>query len=592
MKRLSLNQAIGLVISLSSIIIFYLCSYKIFTQFSINCINKEYLTWDPELRYIITLKMMNYLREFNFFQFVLLIFDSPHWPSLRNVIESFLFLITSPSPNKVIALTYLTFLLIPIVLLFTMNRLYQISISFSLLFSFMIVSLIQADSLWLYSLTGMLELQGALLFPMVSYIIWKSLSDEDFIKNKKNGWYTFAVTFLLYQTKYPYGYMLVLFLAIFHIFFFTKQTWDLGLGFLKSNKTFYKKPFILLALLFLFILIFFKNSLPGKIPGYIAYSIALLTMIDFFIYFFRMDKKESPHLRFIIQWIIFPIILWILIQPDRFGSYSGQISHVETQGFNPGQKIDKNLDYLLVFFTEFIFNAYREFHISYIILIGNLFIFIWGIFDFHKSKKISLGFFLSSISLIIFAELSLFTSNRLARHTYHLYPTMLLSISIFILDLTPKFKLLSLFLSASLLSVVSFPFVTSPLIFLSRTEVCYTGYDKNDYLLPEWIKSVSLEKLNKNTILFNEVNPLHVNKADTEYVLSRIAYDKKLSLLIDPKRSNQYNVKFEEIWIVSNSCKESDKINFQKESLVKIGFIKNEFIEIKNEVGCIRILSK
>ena len=76
-----------------------------------------------------------------------------------------------------------------------------------------------------------------------------------------------------------------------------------------------------------------------------------------------MKEEENTKLYFIIKWIFFPIILWIMIQPDRFGSYSGQITHVETQGFNPGQEIDKNLDYLLVFFTEYIFNGFKEFHI-------------------------------------------------------------------------------------------------------------------------------------------------------------------------------------------------------------------------------------
>jgi hypothetical protein len=591
-ERIHLNLFIGLVISLSSILFFYICSFKIYELFTLNCTNKDYLTWDPELRYIITLKMMNYLRDFNLIQFFLLFFDSPHWPSLRNVIESFIFLSTYHSPTKVIMLTYFSFLFIPVVLFLIMSLLHEINITFGLIYAFMIISLLQADSLWLYSLTGMLELQGALLFPIVSYIVWKSLSDIDFINKKRNGWLAFSVTFLLYQTKYPYGYMLVLFLAIFQILFFTRTTWEFGLDYLKSMKIPYKKPFLLLAIMLLIVLLLFKSSLPGKVPGYITYSIVLFCMIDFFVYFFKNNSTEKSHLRFIIQWIFFPIIIWILIQPDRFGSYSGQISHVETQGFNPGQKIDKNLDYLLVFFTEFIFNAYREFHVSYIILIGNALIFLWGVYEFHISRKLNFGFFLSSISLITIIELSLFTSNRLARHTYHLYPTMLLGISIFILSLKPKFKQIPILLSVGLLVVVSFPFVTSPLLSLSKTEICYTGYDKNDYKLPEWIRMVGLEKLNKNTILFNEVNPLHVNKADAEYVLFKISYDKKIILLVDPKRSNQYKNNFEEIWIISNNCKESERLNSQKNILTELGFAINEVEEIKNEFGCIRIVKK
>lgn len=580
-------------ISILFLLFFLYCTYLVSSLYESRCPNKDFLTWDPELRYIITLKMMNHLREGKIFHVIGMFLDSPHWPSLRNVLESIIFLISNHSPDMVVKITYFFFQLIPISILIFLYRTYPTNLTLSLVYGLFIFCLLQNDALWLYSLTGMLEVQGAFLFPFVGYIVWKSINDPKFIENKKNGWVSFIVCFLLYQTKYPYGYLLVLFLVLYAVFFLFDEVFLLMKNYLFTLRSPQKKSFLFLGLALLLSFLLFKNLLTGKVPGYLLYLSILLIVSDFFIHFFQSTKHESDtRITFIIRWILFPIIFWILIQPDRFGSYSGQITHEETQGFNPGQKIERDLDYYLVFFTEFLLNAYSNFHVSYFIFIFWLYLSLRGVISLILEKKINFSFFLSLISLVTFLELSLFTSNRLARHTYHLYPSMVLSIGIYLLELSSKYPFRSSSIASLVLGIIAFPFSLDPIHSLGKKEICYTGYDTTEYLTPKWFEEKGKKILEKNTIIFNEVNPLHVNKADTEYILTKISYDKKIRLLFDPKRKSQIQNEFDEVWIVGNECKESKRFQEFKPLFQDFKFKTESIEEIKSDLGCIRIFKK
>ena len=92
MNKISFEKVVGWLISTLILSFFFYCTVYMYDLYNSQCINSKFLTWDPELRYIITLKMMNFLREGKIFHFLGIFFDSPHWPSLRNAIESLLFL--------------------------------------------------------------------------------------------------------------------------------------------------------------------------------------------------------------------------------------------------------------------------------------------------------------------------------------------------------------------------------------------------------------------------------------------------------------------------------------------------------------------
>ncbi|MCX7999608.1 MAG: hypothetical protein N3A69_11765, partial [Leptospiraceae bacterium] len=302
-------------------------SLELWKLFETNCVNKEFLTWDPELRFITTLKMMHYLRNGDIFSYLMLVFDAPHWPSLRNVFESLVFFITSPKPEYVIFITYCFYLALPVSILAVlwMEKISPLWVGLFLLI--FCLGLSQTESLQLYAFTGMMEVQGAFFFTLVAYIIAKIYTSSNFPENKRLGWMSFIFTTFLFHTKYPYGYLLMLCLILLEVFLFSKST----LQYAKSYWDFFKKNWyinfrfwiVLIALIFLLLP---KAYLTGKLPNYLRYVIVLFVVIDIFIFFYRTPtSEENARLHFLLKWVIFPILFWMLAQPDRIGSYSGQI---------------------------------------------------------------------------------------------------------------------------------------------------------------------------------------------------------------------------------------------------------------------------
>jgi hypothetical protein len=91
--------------------------------------------------------------------------------------------------------------------------------------------------------------------------------------------------------------------------------------------------------------------------------------------------------------------------------------------------------------------------------------------------------------------------------------------------------------------------------------VCYTGKNKDDFFTPREIEKL-FKNSNQNTIYFNFLNPIHVNKADTELVLTRIAYENKKKILINPKsfKRNPTEEGFQEVCIISDSCEKDYQV--------------------------------
>jgi hypothetical protein len=591
-KTILSNKYLQIFIALSFLSFFLYLALIPLGNYLNYCTNKEFLTWDPELRYIITLKLLENLRELNLFSIVFKFFDSPHWPSLRNIIEAIIFLFIDHNPITLTLISFAFYCLLPLSFLFISKKEKLNSPLFLFHFFIYLVILLQAESLWLYSFTGMLELQGAFLFTFTTYYLSKVYTNQEFLKDKNSKWIILINVFLLYQTKYPYGYMLVLFLVIFEAIFYLPSFLSLTKDYFKTFIKIYKKPFILLSILCLLALFLASALLKGKAKSYLIYSLLLSTIIDFLIFFFK--RKSNPltyRLEFIIKWAILPIVIWLFIHPDRFGSYSGQITHVETQGFNPGQEITKDLDYHLVFFTEFVWNAFQEFHIAYLILLSNLIIIIIGIIDFIRTRKISYSFFGSFICLMTFLELSLLTTNRLSRHTYHLYPTMVLSLLFFLETIYTIHPIRTFILSISIAIVSAFPFYLDPFHKLNSLEVCYTGYNRNDYKTPLWIESIAKEKLKTSIVLFNAVNPLHVNKADTEYLLYKLAHDSKLMMIVDPKKWESHLNNVSEVWFTGNDCNYPEKYQGMINQIQSTHNFQQKEI-ISSIDGCITILRK
>ncbi len=586
------NYLSFLVLLVFSFIIHLYYSFELWKLFEVNCINKDFLTWDPELRFILTLKMMDNLRNWNFISYLIQVLDAPHWPSFRNVFESLLFLLTSPEPKYTILITYCFYVFLPfaIITILWIEKVHPVFIGlFSLVF---VLGINQADSIQLYAFTGMMEVQGAFFFLFVAYYLTKIYVTPSFPENKKLGWFSFIFTTLLFHTKYPYGYLLVLSIVLLELFYFS-STWQYTREYFKFfQKTWYKnfRFWIVLVATCLFFLP--KTYLTGKLPNYLRYTIVLFVVLDFFLFFYKTPTTPSnARIHFLLKWIVFPILFWMLAQPDRFGSYAGQITHVESQGNDPGEAITKNLDYYLLFVNEFLMNGFRGFAIAFFLFFGNIFILGYNLFQVIHKKKLNQSFYISFLCIFTILELSLFTSNRLARHIYHLYPTMFLSIFFFILEIQTLQKTISYTVAFLFLILVSYPIISNPIDFVSKVEVCYTGYDAKDYVKPKWIAEKTETLLKAPTIILNEVNPYHVNKADTEYLLTQIAYRKKIPVYFDPKRWKKVEEKWKEVWIVGDNCEHKsflEKKDFWEEN----GFHKNNAQVYEGEFACIVVIPK
>lgn len=591
-KKFILDYSFLSVLILVSGITHIYYSFELWKSFESNCVNKEFLTWDPELRFILTLKMMDNLRNWNLFSYLGQVLDAPHWPSLRNVFESLLFLVTSPEPKYTIFITYCFYVFLPIAL-FTVLWLDKIQPIIIGLFIFIFVlGLSQAESLQLYAFTGMMELQGAFFFSFVAYYVSKIYTTQTFPENKPLGWSTFVFTTLLFHTKYPYGYLLLLCIVFLELLHISSTLQYAKEYFAYFRKGWYKNFRFWIALLATCLLFLPKTYLTGKLPNYLRYTIVLFVVIDVFLFFYKTPTtQENSRIHFLLKWIIFPILFWMLAQPDRFGSYSGQITHVETQGNNPGEAVSKNLDYYLLFVDEFLMNGFRGFALPFFLLFGNLFIIGYSFLQAIQKKTLNKSFYIAFLCIFTILELSLFTSNRLARHIYHLYPAMFLSIFFFIVELQEKHKILSYVVVTTFLVLVAYPVALKPIDFVSKVEVCYTGYDQKDYLKPKWIAEKSEQLLRVPTIILNEVNPYHVNKADTEYLITRVAYKKEIPIYFDPKRWKKVDSKWKELWIVGDTCEHKTFLE-KKDFWEANGFYENNAKIYREEFACIVVIPK
>jgi len=143
-----------------------------------------------------------------------------------------------------------------------------------------------------------------------------------------------------------------------------------------------------------------------------------------------------------------------------------------------------------------------------------------------------------------------------------------------------------------ILFICSFPFIKDPMKNLADTEICYTGYNTNDYVSPKWIESKAKEILISNTYVFNEMSPYHVNKADVEYLLQRLAFYKNLRMVFDPKRIKKADSSFKEIWVVAEKCANSERLKNTNEFWKSENFYLENPKIIESDLGCIQIYKR
>lgn len=540
-------------------------------EFQMNCPNQEFLSWDADLRLIKTLQMIDHFRNFELFSFFFQLLDTPTWPVFRNIIQIFVFLFTGVSTYADVMITVVTFV---ILLGLVFHVLYYISngswISGFLFFPIWMM-LFLSPPILVYTFSAMLEIQGALFFLASIYYLYYFYQKQDSYKDKFLLLKLSLSVFALLNTKFPYGYLFILALFLVHTSLYFEEVILFGTRYIAYITNEFKKQYRIMAimLLILIYLLFPASILKGKAKTFLKYTIVILASIDFYIYLFK-QTEELMNLKFerlvtLLKWVYLPIVIFVLTHPDRFSSSSSSLVHIQTEGHMVGVTLEKNLDYFLVFIKAITNHSFLPEWIGYFLIVG-LFISVgFGYYTYFKYKKLESYFLFSVISLVTIFVLTFFTPNHQARHIYHLLPAIAVGVILFVSSFSEKYKIPVYGLLLVLSITIFIPFVGKFSKKFSEENICYTGKTKDYFFTPREVEKI-FKNLNQNSIFFNFINPLHVNKADTELVLKKIAFENRIKILINPKnfKYKPKDLDFHEVYIIADSC--------EKEYLVETWF--------------------
>jgi hypothetical protein len=585
-----------------------LIPYQIFNEYSKTCPNKEFLSWDGDLRAVKTIHLAESIRNFSAFSFAFHLFDAPTWPTFRNLIESIILYNRDGTfaVEKIIYFSIFTSYLLLLWIFYFIHKEVKNIFEFLILISFLFLELYLSKPLLLYSFSAMLEIQGALLFSICIYYLTQ-LYSESYEIEKNLRWKLFISSFLLFQTKYPYGYLLILTILIFHMILFFPETIFFISRYLIFVSAGFKKNYRwILISLFLFALVCIPNSLlKGKTKNYLKYILVILVCLDFYMYIFR-ETKELLNLGYkrillICKWILLPILFFALIHPDRFSSSSGTLNHIQSEGHFVGEVIAKDFDYYTVFIRAF----QDSIRFANIFLLLSLLSVAFGYLKFRQNRIIPFHFLSNLFILITVFILTFLTSNHQARHIYHILPAFLLGSVFFFREDFKYFNFLKYIFLISLVVLLIFQFYREYKSSFQNRELCFSGKNLNDYFTPRFIyKEFQNEKnLQNEWIVLNGLNPLHVNKADTELVLNKLAYETKTKVKFDLKRLNQYrNFIGKDLFFISDTCNESLLSDLQTHLLslnssFKVGKefdsnLKKEVYVLRESIGSLKLVEE
>lgn len=569
--------------------------FFLFNTFLNTCPNTEVLTWDADLRFVKTLHMMDNFRNLEPVSFLFQIVDSPTWPVLRNLIQGLLFFITGPSQKVDVYITFFTFILLIVLLSHILYYITQDLKFLAILFFISWSPLLLSPPILIYTFTAMLEIQGALFFVLTCYYLALFYKEENPASNKALLWKILLSSFALFSTKYPYGYMLLLSLFLFHTAFYFQETVlyfsrYIAYVFYKFKYKLHFHLIILLVLLFLFAP---AHVLHGKVKSQMLYAAALIFCIDFFYYAL---KRGAEHLNLgfakihsLIIRVALPISAWVLIHPDRFTSSSSTVAHIQAEGHEVGKIVEKNLDYYLVFFKAISIDSFNPNYIGVLLFLGMMVSIAVGTVYFLRHKEVKPYLLISSQILISILFLTFLTPNHQARHIYHFLPALSLNFALLLWDLRNTNRLMGTVFIGVFAILFVLPLQSKFREKFAGEEVCYTGKNINDYKLPMWIDAEVKHLLKSNSIIINRIDPNHVNKADAELLISKAAYENRVKVFFDPKKFHKIQNDFTSCYVIGNQC--SGEEAFKENSFFKHHpeFEHDSELKLKSDSGCIEI---
>ncbi len=494
-----------------------------------TCPNKDVLSWDANLRLIGVMDQMSDFSRGNVLKAFIPFFDSPTWPPLRPLIAVVVHGLI-PGPISTVHDVFIStsfFILLLIVLYPVALKMTGSYIRGTIAWSATGTVLFFIYELPAYIVSSMLETQGMFFILVSSYFLYTYYSnlrkDEETGSVKEYPFINYGLlvgSLGLYFTKYPYGLMLLIAIIGYE---FISDTGSYIQFVIQLFRNFYTRVrrvllFILIALMLM--LLMWKRidsifSIDINTRGYknIVYAFMVFHFVDFSLYVFGNKYKTIilPHaFRNLYKYVLFPILVWQFINPDRVMSAIGSQQHVQ--------------DASRSFIESFIFDVFKPTGISLTLLIcaavGFVFylearykgfrpsvntgkIYILRIFSDESARKIN-GILVTfkdplfGVSIILFVQfmiLEVLTSNKQLRHIYHLLPSLILVSFLWFLrisyilrqsNLYPGWRGVVDYTSQALPVFLAFYLLTGPSgIFSSEfydtRPVCFTGQDRNAY---------------------------------------------------------------------------------------------------------------
>ena len=414
----------------------------------LECPYPNFLSWDGNLRFITSLKMMDSIRNFEIFDFLKIMLDAPTWPTLRNLIQTIVFFCFERDGKTdtyiTVSFLVLTLLSLPIIFYNLINNLRSIPYS---LIGFLL--LFYSNTYLLYSYSTMLEVQGGFFSLLFIYFFYRYQIKKSSIIS------VFICLFLLFQTKYPYGYINIFFIIIYYIIFYYSDFYNFlyeYILFIKDKKVIFINIFLLLML---GVSILFKTNLPGKLSFYLKYLFILILFIINSYFVYNNYKENKNKFKEILNFLVFPIIFITILHPDRVGSSIGTISHIQNDGQAVGTISKHDLNYYVSFFYTIYYDIWNNSGLGILFLIIQCLAILkllniisidsnsqylnkkFNIIEFFRGLlyriELNRNYFLRKNPSFIFAfyilisiiGLTFLTPNHQSRHVFHLYPILI-----------------------------------------------------------------------------------------------------------------------------------------------------------------------
>ena len=615
------KQLVAIIFGTITIFGFGYGSIQNYLHYQDQCANKDVLSWDANIRMIQTIDQYQAIKHGKILQGLLPFFAAPTWPPLRNMIALPYHLITPGGldPAKDIYISQIfwvfAFLIIPVLA-------FEIShsiIAASVIWLFSTMALVYSTELVAYSFSSMLETQGIFFTLLIGLYVYRVYDIEI---NKEGGamqspgieqsallrpfqglWRSglFIATFGLFFTKYPYGLMLIIAMVGIEMVRNPFQFINFIVKYWKTESRLIGKM-LLVGFLIAPVVIFLAAKvdfidLKSKGSRNIIFIIMLMFFIDFNIRIFRKGSAFvllSNTARIIYINVIFPMAIWLLVNPDRINSTVGTQLHVQEQ----------NRIYLLSYFQDAYHQPWIPLFVSLALIYGVLAVLFQGWnrmspeedgnhsnvqltnSDIWKNLYYSMINNPWFLTLMIFigqyAVLEILTGNKQLRHIYHLIPVITVVGMAGLIRLLPTKNQFYEYVTLGGMLLVSLAIAAADGLpgqqsYYREREVCFTGLNRADFNIPRTVAShIDPHKQYVVINMFHDLNSdLDGRYLATEFDLlmrMRVISNSHDGILLNDSR---YGLRdwsdFNSLLILSSSCTDPQRELFVHERARQMG---------------------